>query len=543
MRYLCIVLVATSLAFGYLPNSFRNLSTAGIFDDDYDLMLDPGRIPEIEGYRLYTNLSNLVTGLERPFINKSVDYFLVGGSGEFMKGRYGGVVFDNFSMKDALPTGLLTRQGDTIYGDGEVANTEWLDTDGDGSYDYVVNNKEFRSAWDHSQGLNFYLGFAFGKENRLGFGIIHEDDRLQTFDPLVNYRIERRESTMVDERYTYLLGDTLDTKDQIGNSRNTFIFSGWFGEKSPFNLSIGFGYLTQDSLTEAAGYYREDRNPGGDTLDYVKIATSDTFNIPYSGFEIPLRVGIRKRRATSESEYYLGFRYLSLSIGDGRRYSVITTDSTCRPGMVTTFDSVASTYTGSRSGYNLQFQTEHTFTISERFSFGLGLTISYSSITDELFDSTTSNGSYVYDDGDGVSTANDSTVTYSEMENWKKKITSMINSFSIPVGMEFKVINPITFRLGARHTTTYYDIVTTENLKGFSPKKTRVEYGDGSYYETIDDKQTQSGTKEEYTPTVHETDYYYGIGIVIGKNLQIDLMYFNNLVNLANWRLSATIKF
>jgi len=77
----------------------------------------------------------------------------------------------------------------------------------------------------------------------------------------------------------------------------------------------------------------------------------------------------------------------------------------------------------------------------------------------------------------------------------------------------------------------------------FDPRRTRTDYGDGTYYETIDDEQLQSGTSETDSPTIHSTDYYYGLGIMIGKNLQLDLMYFNNLVNLANWRLSATLKF
>ncbi|RKX69787.1 hypothetical protein DRP53_07160 [candidate division WOR-3 bacterium] len=545
MKYLSAILFTVSLALGYLPSSFRNLSTAGVFDDDYDLMLDPGRIPEIEGYRLYTNLSNLVTGLERPFVNQSVNYFLLGGSGEFMKHRYLGLIFDNYSLNDPLPTGLFTREGDTIFGDGEVVNTQWLDTDGDGSFDYIINDREHRSAWDRNRELNFYLGLAFGKDNRFGFGFIHEDDRLRNFDPQVNYQIEREESTLIETRLTYLKGDTLTTMDETNHARNSIIFSSWFGRESAFNLSLGLGMIQSDSLTEADGYYFEDRNPGGDTLDYVKISSGDTFHIPYSGFEIPARIGLLKKRTGGwESEYYLDFRYLSLGVtGDGARNTISMVDSTCRPGTASGYDSITTTYSGKRSGYTVRFSTRQRFTLSKRFAFGFGLSLTNSVLTDELFDSTAQSGRYAYDDGDGVSTANDSTVTYTEMEYWQKKTTSVVRSISIPVGMEFKLIEPVTLRLGARHTTTYYDVVTTENLKGFDPRKTRVEYGDGSYSEWIDDEKLQSGTREEDSPTTHKTDYYYGLGIAIGKNLQLDLMYFNNLVNLANWRLSATLKF
>ncbi|HIE05196.1 MAG TPA: hypothetical protein EYP58_00175 [bacterium (Candidatus Stahlbacteria)] len=545
MKYFSLIVVCFSLASGYLPSSFRNISTANIFEDDYDLMLDPGRIPEIEGYRLYTNLSNLVTGLERPFIDASVNYFLFGGSGLLKGNKYGGAILDNYSMNNPLPTGLLTREGDTIYGEGEVVNTEWQDTDGDGSYDYVINSEEYREAWDRDQDMNFYLGVAVGGERRFGLAFIHEDNRNTTIDPLVNYKIENSETTLIDDRFTYLLGDTLQTVDQTNGSSNSLLFSGWFGSDRAINFQLGFGMVSSDSLIEAGGYYFEDRNPGGDTLDYLKVNTADTFHLPYSGFEIPIRLGMLQHHGGgSQSEYYFDFRYTTLSVGGGgERHNYTATDSTCRPGMVNAFDSVYTQYSGSRGGYTAGLWTRHRFVISDRFAFGLGLALSNSSITDELIDSTSQTGNYTYDDGDGVSTANDSTVTYDEMQNWKKKKTSTIRSISIPVGLEFKVINPVTFRLGARHTTTYYDIKTTENLMAFDPRRTRTDYGDGTYYETIDDEQLQSGTSETDSPTIHSTDYYYGLGIMIGKNLQLDLMYFNNLVNLANWRLSATLKF
>lgn len=545
MKYLIIVMVCFSLASAYMPNSFRNISTAGIFEDDYDLMLDPGRIPEIQGYRLYTNLSNLVSGLERPFIDQSVNYFLFGGSGQFRTNKYLGTIFDNYSLNDPLPTGLLTRDGDTIFGEGEVVNTEWRDTDGDGSYDYVVNNKEYREAWNRNQDFNFYLGLAVGGDNRFGLAFIHEDNRLETIDPADNYQIADQESTLIDNRLTYLLGDTLQTKDQTNSSSNSLLFSSWMGTNRAINFQIGFGMVSTDSLTEGYGSYFEDRNPGGDTLDYVQINSADTIHLPYSGFEIPARIGILKHLGGgSQSEYYLDFRYITMSVGgSGERQNYTVTDSTCRPGNVNSYDSAYTMYSGGQNSYTVGLWTRHRFALSEKLSFGFGLGLSNSSISNELIDSTTASGSYAYDDGDGVSTANDSTVTYNEMHNWKRKTTSTIRSITIPVGLELKVIDPVTFRLGARHTTSYKDITTTENLKGFSPKKTRTDYGDGSYVETIDDEQLQSGTSETDSPTTHTTDYYYGLGIMVGKNLQLDLMYFNNLVNLANWRLSATLKF
>ncbi len=62
-----LLLAVVIAALAYTPNSFRYTSTAGILWDDYDWFLaDPARIPLIEGYQLYTNLANFVSGEEHP---------------------------------------------------------------------------------------------------------------------------------------------------------------------------------------------------------------------------------------------------------------------------------------------------------------------------------------------------------------------------------------------------------------------------------------------------------------------------------------------
>jgi hypothetical protein len=73
------LLVVASLSFGLVTESFRYQSTAGLFQDDYDLLFDPARIPEISGARLWTSLSNFVTGDEELFSGGSEPYIIIGG--------------------------------------------------------------------------------------------------------------------------------------------------------------------------------------------------------------------------------------------------------------------------------------------------------------------------------------------------------------------------------------------------------------------------------------------------------------------------------
>jgi len=53
MKYALVFLIMLSLSFGLVTESFRYQSTAGLFEDDYDLLFDPARIPEIGGARAW----------------------------------------------------------------------------------------------------------------------------------------------------------------------------------------------------------------------------------------------------------------------------------------------------------------------------------------------------------------------------------------------------------------------------------------------------------------------------------------------------------
>ncbi|MCP4633619.1 MAG: hypothetical protein GY855_11890, partial [candidate division Zixibacteria bacterium] len=96
-----LLLLMNAYGMCYTNNSFRNQSTAFTLDDDLDEwiadyslnMTNPSGLFKFDGYRLYTNLSNLVNKNEGQFSNSSLDNFLVGGSGDFYRGyRFGSIV-------------------------------------------------------------------------------------------------------------------------------------------------------------------------------------------------------------------------------------------------------------------------------------------------------------------------------------------------------------------------------------------------------------------------------------------------------------------
>ena len=124
------------------------------------------------------------------------------------------------------------------------------------------------------------------------------------------------------------------------------------------------------------------------------------------------------------------------------------------------------------------------------------------------------------------------------------KTTGAISSFSVPVGIEFYLADPVVFRLGARHTLSINDYTTVHDMIDYDPERTRTVRGDGTVSESMIDPGNQAaGSEESDTETSPDTDYFYGIGWQVTDNLQIDLMGFNELTDLSNWKLSATFKF
>jgi hypothetical protein len=91
MRPIVLFVVLCGLAMAYVPSSFRSQSTAGLWTDDYDLLFEPARIPLINGDRVYTALSNLVTGDEEQFGTSTDNFYLVGGSTSRVAPVYPGV--------------------------------------------------------------------------------------------------------------------------------------------------------------------------------------------------------------------------------------------------------------------------------------------------------------------------------------------------------------------------------------------------------------------------------------------------------------------
>ncbi len=546
MKYALIFVIMLSLSFGLVTESFRYQSTAGLFEDDYDLLFDPARIPEISGARLWTSLANFVTGEENLFSGGSQPYVLVGGVAG-LGSLYPGAVYDRSAEKTALNTGLNDPYGNPIYGDAELTIINWNNPDTLGNFTNRTVETRMRSAYELVGSSDWYLALAKEMNNlRLGFGFMHRDYKTTFTDPDNNFS------------YYYitedLVADTLEYQrtanfagDDIGNSsENDFRLSTWLDRDNiSFGLNFDFEMLSTKTEAIILGDSAEYDSPMNPDTSYTLIALLDSLTQPQSGNRIS--IGLKSFYNYSENtqgRFYLDFYTQSMSYGDDATdYFYKTRELSYNTFTWDTINTVTY-YDGSNSSKGIRVGTKHLFTISPRLKFGIGLFFNTSSYSDSTTARDTSVSIRVFDNGDTLAGPEDYTRTITQSETWMTMVDGSINSFIIPVGLEFNIAKPLVFRMGAQHTLAYNDFTTTTELIDYEPERTLTVYGDGTSTEFIADPGPRPERSVEVeTEKIPETDYYYGIGWMVTSNLQIDLMGFNELTDLSNWRLSATLKF
>ena len=546
MKYALTFVIMLSLSFGLVTESFRYQSTAGLFEDDYDLLFDPARIPEISGARLWTSLANFVTGEENLFSGGSQPYVLIGGVaglGSF----YPGAVYDRSAQKTALNTGLTDPYGNPIYGDGELTIINWNNPDTLGNFTNRTVETRMRSAYELVGSSDWYLALATKRDNfRLGFGFMHSDNKTTFTDP--------------DNNFTYfytsedLVADTLEYQrivnfagDEIAkNSQNDFRLSAWLDRDNiSFGINFDFEMLSAKDEAIILGDSAEYENPMTTDTNYTLVAIFDSLMQPQSGNRIA--VGLKSFYSYSENaqgRFYLDFYTQSLDYGDDAMdYFYKTRELSYSTFTWDTINTITY-YDGGSSSKGIRVGTKHLFNVSSRLKFGIGLFFNTESYSDSTAARDTTVNIRVFDNGDTIAGPEDYTRTITQSETWMTMVDGSTNSFIIPVGVEFNIAKPLVFRLGAQHTLSYNDFTTTTELIDYEPQRTLTVYGDGTQTEVIEDP----GPRPERSVEVEKekvpvTDYYYGIGWMVNNNLQVDLMGFNELTDLSNWRLSATLKF
>jgi hypothetical protein len=540
------LLVVASLSFGLVTESFRYHSTAGLFEDDYDLLFDPARIPEISGARLWTSLSNFVTGDEELFSDGSEPYILIGGVAG-LGHYYPGAVYDRSSSTEAMNTGLTDPYGNPMYGDGEVTVVNWNNPDTLGNFTNRTVESRQVSAYESMGSSDWYLALAKQRNNiRFGLGFMHGDSKITYTDPSNNF-----DYSYISED---LVADTLEYQntasfagDEISNySHNDFILSTWIdGAKVSFGLSFEFDLLSEKNEGIILGDSAEYDFPMQPDTSYTLVSVYDSLVQPRSGNRIGLKLtSFYDYNENAQGRFYLDFFTQSLNYGDDAMDYTFTTRELNYNTFTWDTANTVTYFDGGRSTKGVGLATKHLFKISDRLNFGIGLLFGISSYSDSTAARDTTVSIRVYDNGDTISGPEDYTRTITQSETWMTHVDGSLNRLAVPVGLEFAIAKPLVFRLGAQYIITYDDYTTTTELLDYEPQRTLTVYGDGTVTEVIEDPSPRPERSVETNAVkTSETDYYYGIGWDVTKNLQIDLMGFSDITDLGNWKLSATMKF
>jgi len=544
MKYAITIAIMLSLSFGLVTESFRYQSTAGLWEDDYDLLFDPARIPEIEGARLWTSLANFVTGTEELFSNASVPYILIGGTKNF--GRYyPGLVFDKSSSTTALYTGLNDSYGNPLNGDGEVTTVDWT-LDSLGNPVSSTTTTETASAFDKENMKDFYVGVGTTRDNlRFGIGFMRNNYNNTYTDPANNYTYDFVAEDLLEDTLTYQETAVYAGDNIYSSTENGLVFSGWMDkERMSVGFTARFDMLSYNTEAVITGDEAEYDNPQQPDTNFTTTTVLNSLTQPESGRRIALDLKLfYDYNENAQGRFYVGFFTRSIDYDDDAAdYNRTTTEQSYNDF---TWDTVttATYYDGEKNTKGFKIGTKQLFNVSDRLRFGCGVFFNMVSHDDATTARDTSVTVEVYDNGDGVPGIEDYTYTAWSSETWSTQVSGNVHSFVIPIGLEFYLAKPLVFRLGAQHTMTKNDLTTTRTLVDWEPARTRTEYGDGSVVETIDQTYTEDGSEETDTSTIPRTDYYYGIGWNVTDNLQIDLMGFNELTDLGTWKLSATFKF
>lgn len=545
MKYALTVALMLSFCFGLVTESFRYQSTAFLWEDDYDLLFDPARIPEISGARLWTGLSNFVTGEEEAFSNYGVPFFYIGGAG--YKGTlFGGLVYDRSLINEALNTGLYGPDEEMLYGDAAVTTTSWtLDpTNGDTLAENTMT--QTASAYDKANTGDIYVALAKQADDwRFGLGYMKLDSTRTITDPTENFTTDEYWRDAEVDTFGFLASDTSMGDHVFKNNHSNLIFSAWLDRD---NYAVGFqgvyGWIDMGEDAVINCDYVQYDHAEFMTTDFFMSSDIDSIMTKQTGTNIGLDLKLfYNYNDDAEGRYYFGYFTRSEDYDDGAMewfYSASHEDVGGDEDYYDTMTTVSYWEGGtSRSGFRIG--TDHLWDINDMFKFGLGITFVLGSVSgdDVIKTNEYTNVAATYDD-DTLSYKTTST----SGDAWLFTTDGSYRKITVPVGAEFSISKKLDLRLGVKHDIQYNDITTTTELYSYDFPTTVIEDPGGTDttivdYTPIDDDYWEDTDNS----TLSTTDYYYGIGWHVNDNLTIDLMHFADLDDLSAWRLSATVKF
>ena len=518
--------------------SFRSLSTAGLIDDDIEAMLAVTEMTYVEGFNIFTNLSN--------FNYQSEDIF-DGYSGNYLVG-FKGSMLDNSLHLGFLSNSYGYSQTDSTY---EIY-TEYEDNNNDEQYDEFLTDVESDIWSDGYNNSTNFVGFAFGKPEGVKAGFSYTNYR-GTYNYNEIYTYEYRDSNMISGDILRLYNEWYNYDYTNPYTNNIYSLNGAFSTGAmEFALNLDLGFYKYDYIYLESDTTVDDLDPSNPTVTIEeRSGWLDEYNYTQNGFMWNLGLKSYFRTANQDSIEFGGYfsntsyaRVAWIDIYDESYqdiYPGIVDDAIYTYHYIETNGDSTSTFGESYLSWAIGGKFVKKL---EKAHFAMGIWLGQSK--DSYLDTT--NYDYeeeeTYDNGDGIQDATDYTYYESGTYSFEYGYNELSTTLFLPVGIEYNFWGPITGRLGAETYISWDNYNESGTYLDFNPGTYIYTYGDGSVYEYLNDANPDR-TDYVYEGSDFEryTYFSYGMGWEISKNVKIDFMGFSDLTDLTDWSISANVKF
>jgi hypothetical protein len=527
--------------------SFRHQATQTI-EDDLDNGIDGTDIFAVEGARIYTNLSNLVSGDEEQGDNSSSENtVLIGGTSPiFYKGLKVTAFYGN-----ANETYSIENTMDSTYLEDINADEEW---DYRSSRYTSANQKEETSS--NTILLNIGKIMSRGREIAFTYHRASYNENVEWEDS-ADYIAQTLTPSLVT---TALWNQFGNTSDQSKMPVTTYAlsysspFRNWDFRGDIFFATGGETYEGDDF-----NYYWQDQDPDdiSTTFEYL-----DTVDMVYKYSANANLIGIGGELSDLNNNtgllWEVGANYgMITGSGDNnqdeRRHRIVQSEFTSP--YVAVLDSLYTenlTAPISVSGNTMGLNGRIEWQISENVRFGLGCMVNTFSMTLEEDRAYRAEVNSEYDDDDGAGSDPDDYVIVAT-EGWDATYTQEIsaNRIAIPAGVEvnFGKNKDWYLRLGAMSVGSKSETTEAYEVDSVYLYEREVTYGDGAIDRTFGTSMADPDDSYTYSSTYQDVIYTYGLGWKPSKNLSLDLIGMFDLSGVeilsTDWlrslKLSATI--
>lgn len=517
--------------------SFRSLSTAGLLDDNIEAILAVTEMTYVDGFNIFTNLSNFDYQSEDIFDGYS-DNYLIGFKG---------------SMMDMLHLGFLSASEGYKYGYTDtVTSTEYIDNNGDEQYDEFITENETDEYFEGDNYSTNFVAFTFGKPEGVKAGFSYTNYRGNyAYDEV--YTDVVRDSNRISGDLMRLYNEWYYYDYTNPYTDNALTLNGAFSTGAmEFALNIGLEFLKGNYFDYEVDSFIEDLSPANPSMPFQYSGVyNDSTEYTQNGFGWNVGLQMYYRTSNQDSIEFGGY-VSNVNYGKAHYTSNYSNQyDAIYPGIVEN-ETYSYDYNDSYGDSTSSFAEAYmSWGVGGKFvkklekaHFAMGAF--FGQYKNSEID--TSNYDYTYEerynDGNGMDDLGD--YEYYEEGSYSREYAynSLGTYIYLPVGIEYNFWGPLTGRLGAETNLSWYNSYSSEKFFAFDPGTYTITYGDGSVYEYLNDHDSyREDYSYGYSSFDRSTYFSYGIGWEISKNVKVDFMGFSDLTDMTDWSISANVKF